>query len=120
MLAPRGVEAFVGDLKALNGPATENVLLDNLFGIGQSHAAVPHAFGIHDNRGTMLALIEAPGLVGTHRRLGTGDRQKALEFAMEERGTRRVATATRVSFRPLITANEDVFVELRHWELRTR
>lgn len=66
--ANSGVEAFVGDLEALHGLVAENVLLDDRFGIGQSHVAVPHGFGVNDDGGAVLALIKASCFVGANGR----------------------------------------------------
>jgi hypothetical protein len=114
MFADSGVEAFVSNLEALNRSVAKNVLLDDLFGIGQSHVAIPNGFGINDHCRTVLALVEASRLVGAYGSADTSDGEKALELLVESSGAGRIATATRVSYRSLVAADEDVFVELGH------
>ena len=73
MLANRGVETRVGDLEAPHGLIAEDMRLNNFLGIGESHVAVPDGFGIDDDGRSMLALVEAPGLVGSYRCLDARD-----------------------------------------------
>ena len=62
-----GVEARVGDPQPLHRPATHQVLVDDLRGIFRLHIAIPDGFGIDDDRGPVLALVKAAGLVDAHR-----------------------------------------------------
>jgi hypothetical protein len=68
-----GVDTVVGDAQALDGPAGDEVLVDNLFSIAGLHMAVPNSFGIDDHVGAVLALVEAAGFVDADsRRAETG------------------------------------------------
>lgn len=118
MFASNGVETLVGNLEALERLTTEDVLLDDLVGVGQSHVAIPHGLRIDDDGGAVLALIETSCLVGAHGGADTSDREKALELLVEGGSAGGIATASRVTFGALVAADKDVFVELRHLGLR--
>ena len=70
-----GVDAGVGDAEALDWASIGKVLLDNFSCVFRLDAPVPDGFGIHHNRGAVLALVKAKRFVDAHtigqtRRLG--------------------------------------------------
>ena len=78
-----GVDAGVGKAEALDGTAVEEVLLDDLFGVVGIGETVPDGFGIDDEDGAVLALIEATGLVDANAVLEAGGLDGILEGATE-------------------------------------
>jgi hypothetical protein len=120
MFAGGGVETGVGDPEALDGLVSDNVGLDDFCDISQSHVAVPHGFGIDHDGGTVLALVEASGLVGTDCCLNASERKQALEFAMQVSAGGGVTATARMAFSALIAADEDVLFELWHGGLQNR
>jgi hypothetical protein len=69
-LGPMGagfsVDAPVRQAQAFDGPAMNQVLLDDLGGIFRLHMAVPDRIRVDHNRGAVLALIKAAGFVDAH------------------------------------------------------
>ena len=63
MRAGFGVDARVGEAKALDGATGEEVLLDNFSSVLRLDEAIPDRFGIDHHGGAVLALIQAQGLV---------------------------------------------------------
>jgi len=63
MGAGLGIDAGVGNAKALDGMSVDQVLFDDLGSVLGFDAAIPHGFWIDDDGGTVLALVEAEGLV---------------------------------------------------------
>jgi hypothetical protein len=61
--ADGGVEAVVRNEKALDGPAGNEVLADDFGHVFNFDSAVPDGFGVDDDGGAVLALIEAERLV---------------------------------------------------------
>ena len=78
-----GVDAGVGKAKAFHGAAVEEVLLDDLFGIAGASETVPDGFGVDDEDGAVLALVEAPGFVYANTMLEAGGFDGILESAAE-------------------------------------
>lgn len=72
MRAVLGVEAGVGEAEALDGTVVEEVLDNDLFDVPGVDVAVPDGFGVDDDDGAVLALVEAAGLVGTDVMLEAG------------------------------------------------
>ena len=58
-----GVQAGVGDAKALDGAAGDEVFGDDFFCVFGFDSAVPDGVRVDDNGGTVLALIEAARFV---------------------------------------------------------
>jgi hypothetical protein len=110
----RGVEAGVGQHKPRHRLASDEVRLDNLIHVGRGYAAIPHGFGIDDKIRPMLALIKAPGLVGPNFAFQSTFRQLLFEELLQFSPGLRIAATSRVSSRPLVAANEDVFLKLGH------
>ena len=78
-----GVEAVVGKAEAFDGTAVEEVLGDDLVDVFERDAAVPDGFGVDDDGGAVLALVEAAGLVGADAVLETGVFAASLRAAFE-------------------------------------
>ncbi len=106
-----GVDALVGQPQPLHRTAVDQMLLHDLRCIFRLHTAVPNGLGIHDHRGSVLALIEAAGFVDAHgtsqaRRLGQL-LQLRMQFALSIRGARR----PRRTLRTDIMADKNVALE---------
>ena len=78
-----GVDAGVGKAEAIDGTAVEEVLVDDLLGVVRVGEAVPDGFGIDDEDGAVLALIEAAGLVDADAVLQAGGFDGVLEGSAE-------------------------------------
>ncbi len=76
-----GIDASVGKAEALDGAAVEEVLLNDLFGVAGVGETVPDGFGVDDEDGAVLALIEATGLVHADAVLEAGSLDGILEGA---------------------------------------
>ena len=113
--ATLGVEAGVGEAEALDGAVVEEVLGDDLVDVLEVDVAVPDGFGVDDDYGTMLALVEAAGLVGADVVLEAGFFDGVLEGWLELLTAVGEATWTRGGFIALVGADEDVVVEFWQW-----
>jgi hypothetical protein len=60
------IQAFVGYAEALDGMAGDKVLRDNGFGVLGLDIPVPHGFRVDHDHGSVLALVQASGLVDAH------------------------------------------------------
>jgi len=120
MLAGGRIKTGVGDLEPLHRPIADDMRLHDFLGVGERHVAVPHGLGIHDYGWSMLALVEASGLVGAHGGLDACDGEKALEFAMQIGSARRIATAAWMAGGALIAAYKNMFCEFRHGSVQNR
>ena len=68
-----------GDPEALDGPSLENVLGHNFVDMIGRDAAVPDFIGVNDDVWSVLALVEASGLVGAYLSFESARRQLFLE-----------------------------------------
>ena len=64
--------------------------------------------------GTVLALIEAAGLIGAHFPFQSSSRQLFLERLLQLRLAAGIAAGPRSPSRPPVAADKDVLFELRH------
>ena len=80
MRAALRIDACIGEPKPLDRPAADQVFRDNLFRVGRLHAAVPDSLRVHDDGRSMLALVQASGLVDAHRRAQAGGLGKLLKL----------------------------------------
>jgi hypothetical protein len=78
-----GVDAGVGKAEAIDGTAMEEVLVYDLLGVVGVGEAVPDGFGIDDEDGAVLALVEAAGLVDADAVLEARGFDGVLERAAE-------------------------------------
>jgi hypothetical protein len=107
-----GVEAGVGEQKALDGTAVDEVLADNLINIFRVDEAVPDGVGIDDHYGAVLALVETAGFVGADFAFQPGVLDCVLEGAFQLTATVAGTAGTGGVFVPLVGADEEVMLEL--------
>jgi len=105
------VDARVGEAQALNRAAVHQVLLHNFGGIFGLHVPVPDCFGIDDDGGAVLALVEASGLIDAHAAsqacLLGNLLQPGVQFALSIRSTGGPGSA----FRTGIMADKNMVPE---------
>lgn len=83
MRAGLGVETFVGQAQALDGTATDEVLIDNFGGVFRADMPVPDGLRVDDDGGPMLALVQTAGLVDADARGEAGGLGQLLNGGME-------------------------------------
>lgn len=54
------------DAQAFDGPAIDQMFLDDLVNVFFVHVAVPDCLGVNDDDGALLAAIKTAGLVDAH------------------------------------------------------
>ena len=109
-----GVDAGVGKAEALDGTAVEEVLLDDLFGVVGIGETVPDGFGIDDEDGTVLALIEATGFVDADTVLEARGFDGILEGAAEFLAVFVAAAGAGSRIVALVEANKEVMFKDWH------
>lgn len=117
MLATRSVDAAGREHQPCDRLPTYDVRLDDLIDIRFRDVAVPNRFGIDDDVGSVLTLVEAARLVGPDLPFETALGQLLLEQLLQFGFRLRIATATRVSLRTLVPAHENVMFEVGHLDL---
>jgi hypothetical protein len=108
------VDAGVGQTEAIDGTTVEEVLVDDLFGVVGVGETVPDGFGIDDEDGAVLALIEASGLVDADAMLEAGGFDGVLEGATDFLAVFGGATGAGGGFVALVQADKEVVLEDRH------
>ena len=108
-----GVEAGVGEAKALDGSAVEKMSGDDFRDIFEMDESVPDGLGIDHNDRAVFALVEAAGLVGADVMLEAGFLDGVFEGGFELFAAVGKATGTGGGFVALVGADEDVVVKLR-------
>jgi hypothetical protein len=106
-----GVEARVGEAEALDGTIVEEVFGNDLVDVAGVDVAVPDRFGIDDDDGAVLALVEAAGFVRADVVLEAGFLDGVLESCFKLFASLGKATGTGGGFVALVGADEDVVVE---------
>jgi hypothetical protein len=109
-----GVEAGVWEAKALDWAAVEDVLGDDLVYIFEGNEAVPDGLRIDNDRGAVLALVEAAGFIGSYGVLEAGVFEGFLEGVFELFAAAGTATGAAGGAIALVGADEDVVVKLCH------
>ncbi len=71
MYARRGIEARVSYSQTFYWLAANDMRVENFVHIGGRDVSIPNCFGIDHDIGTMLALVEAAGVVGANSSLQT-------------------------------------------------
>jgi hypothetical protein len=114
VLARVSIDAAVGQAKVLNRTIALDVRRNDLEYVGNLYVSVPDGIGIHHHRRTVLALIEAAGLVGANAVFQSTKRQLGLEGLLKLSRAGRVAASASMSRRALVAAYEYVFCEFSH------
>jgi hypothetical protein len=83
MRADRSIQALVSDDEPFNRPASDEVFAYDLGHVFNFDSTVPDSFRIDDDRWTMLALVEASGLVHADRSTNAGGPHSVLERCMQ-------------------------------------
>jgi hypothetical protein len=109
-----GVEAGVGQADTIDGTAVKEVLVDDLLGVVGVGEAVPDGFGIDDQNGAVLALIEAAGLIDADTVLEAGSFDGILEGTTEFFAVFVAATGAGSGFVALVQADKEVTFEDWH------
>ena len=111
-----GVHAGVGQTEAVDGTAVEEVLVDDLFGVAGVGKTVPDGFGIDDEDGAVLALIEATGLIDADTVLEAGGFDGVLEGGAELLAVFVAAAGAGGGFVALVQADKEVVFKDWHCE----
>ena len=114
MLAGGGVQAFIGQSKALDWFASYDVGFDDLLNVSLGDESIPYGLGIDHEIRAVLALIETAGLVGSHFAFQAWFCQLLLEKFLQFRLAGWITASPGVSRRALVAAYEDVLFELGH------
>src|SRR5438270_9060459 len=93
MLATLGVDALISHHQTLDRHAAQEVRFDDFVHVLSPHAAIPDRVGIDHQVGSMLALVEASGLVSAKAVLKSALRQLLLECLLQRSIAFRVAAA---------------------------
>jgi hypothetical protein len=109
-----GVDAGVGQAEAIDGTAVEEMLLDDLLGVVGMGKTVPDGFGIDDEDGPVLALVEAASLIDADAMLEAGGFDSILEGAAEFLAVFAGAAGAAGRFVALVEADKEVMFEDRH------
>jgi hypothetical protein len=100
--------------QALYDLAVDQVLLDDLGDIFDGDTAIPDLLGIHDNRHTVLALIETSRVVGADRLRQSAGLELGLEAVAHVDPTLVLAGPAGMIRCALVDAHEHVTREARH------
>jgi hypothetical protein len=103
-----GVKAGVQDAEAVDGAAGYEVLVDDGFGILGGDAAVPYGFGVDNNGGAVLALVQTAGFVDPDPSGEAGLLDELLEAGVEGAGAVGGAGGARSAGGAGVEADEDV------------
>src|SRR5579883_2679998 len=110
--AVRGVQALIGEQQSFDRLSVHDVGLDDLVDVGDT--AVPDLVRIDDNGGAVLALIEAPGHVGTHALLETTQGELLFEKELKLGLAGGIAATAGMARLAPIAADKQVLFELGH------
>jgi hypothetical protein len=103
-----GVQAFIREAQALDWAAGDQMLGHNLGRVFRLHVAIPDGIGINHYRGTVLALVEAAGLVDAHFAGQPGGFGQLLQLRVQLAGPVGGAGRPRRTFGPHIVADKDM------------
>jgi len=105
---------LVGLEQALDDFATDEVLVDDLGDIRNGHAAVPDLLRVDDDADSMLALVEAAGVIRADDLRDAALLQLGLELVAYLDATFGFATSLRVVGGTFIDADEYVALKTGH------
>jgi hypothetical protein len=114
VFAEFGVEALVCEAESFDWLIVDNMGIDDFIHLGFGNVAVPDGLGIHDDRRSVLALIEASGLVGADTALESAFGEFLFEELLQSGFSCGVAASAGIRRRALISADEDVLLKFRH------
>lgn len=114
MFAGCGVQAGICQAEALDRFAAEDVGFDNLVDVGLGDVPIPDRVRVDDDVGTVLALIEAAGLIGAYFALETALGELLFEEFLQLGFRQRIAASAGMARRALVSADENMFFELGH------
>jgi hypothetical protein len=109
------IKAGSGQSQPFHRAAMHKVLVDNLIYIFKPDKAIPDSLGIDHNRWTVLALVEAAGLVGADKVLQSSLLDGILEGGFELLTAFGKAAWPRRGFVAFVGADKDVMLKFRHW-----
>ena len=115
MRAALGVDALVGKAQALDGLAAYEVLAHDCLGVYRLYVAVPHCLGIDDNRWTVLALIQAAGLVDAYAACQIRGFGRLLQRCVNFVSATGCARGARRTVRALICTDKDMMFKDGQW-----
>lgn len=105
------IDAGIGHSQTFDGLAAHQMLSHNLLGVFRLHAAVPHSFGIHHDRGSVLALVQATGLVDAHKACKSRGLCRLLQCDMHFIASAVCARGARRTIRTGICTDKDMMFE---------
>lgn len=114
VLAAHSIYAGLRRHQSLDWLAAENVGLDDFVDIVQRNPPVPHCVRINHDIRTMLALVEASGLICPHFSFKPERAKLLFESLMQFSFAVRIAARAGLSRRTLISANENMLLKFRH------
>ena len=117
MLTSCAVQTLVLQHQALNRPPADNVRFDNFIHVGQTDSAIPDRLGIDHEVRSVLALVQAAGLVGAHSALQPALGQFLLEQLLQLCPRGGIATSAWMAWRALVSADENMALEFRHMNI---
>gem|GEM_PF-3517046 len=108
------VQTGIGDTETLDGSVVEEVFGDDLVDVFEVNAAVPDGFGIDDDDGAVLALVETGGLVGADGVLEASFFDGFLEGRLELFAVLAATAGAGGVFVAVVVADEEMMFELWH------
>src|SRR5205823_5095511 len=111
---------FGEELEACDGFAPDEVFVHDLVDVGLGDVAVPDALGIDHHAAAVLAVVQAPRLVGANLLVQPARPQRLLELLQQVRRTLAGAVAPRAVGGPLVETDEQVLLERRRHHSSSR
>ena len=112
-----GVPGFVPRLgrgRLLKTMAYFENVIDDLIDVGFGDVTIPDGVGIDHDVWSVLALIEAAGLIGANSSFQVALGQFLLEQFLQIGFGGGIAASAGMAGRSLVSANKDMFLEFRH------
>src|SRR5438309_8291903 len=99
---------MAGHQKTIHNLPSDHVFLHDLGNVRLRAGPIPDAFGVDNNTGTILAVVQTPRLVGPDNPLQPEAIHFLLHKFLKPDGSTVGAASSRIALRPLIDAHEDV------------